>query len=79
MIISFRLNSSNKILPWENEEIDSCVIQKCEMNHLIYINFPIWLICSGVANAVRRFQLMHGLSADGIYDPKTKVKLERVG
>ncbi|MEC0492964.1 peptidoglycan-binding domain-containing protein, partial [Bacillus glycinifermentans] len=23
-----------------------------------------------------RFQLMHGLSADGIYGPKTKAKLE---
>lgn len=28
------------------------------------------------ANAVKRFQLMHGLTADGIYGPKTKVKLE---
>ncbi|MCY7782768.1 MULTISPECIES: N-acetylmuramoyl-L-alanine amidase [unclassified Bacillus (in: firmicutes)] len=28
------------------------------------------------ADAVRRFQLMHGLSADGIYGPKTKAKLE---
>ncbi|MEC0418257.1 N-acetylmuramoyl-L-alanine amidase [Bacillus subtilis] len=27
------------------------------------------------ANAVKRFQLMHGLSADGIYGPKTKAKL----
>ncbi|PLS14517.1 peptidoglycan-binding protein, partial [Bacillus licheniformis] len=24
----------------------------------------------------KRFQLMHGLSADGIYGPKTKAKLE---
>lgn len=28
------------------------------------------------ANAVKRFQLMHGLTADGIYGPKTKAKLE---
>ncbi|MFP3454538.1 peptidoglycan-binding domain-containing protein, partial [Bacillus sp. SIMBA_154] len=28
------------------------------------------------ADAVRRFQLMHGLPTDGIYGPKTKVKLE---
>ncbi|MCY7676048.1 N-acetylmuramoyl-L-alanine amidase [Bacillus safensis] len=28
------------------------------------------------ANAVRRFQLMHGLIADGIYGPKTKANLE---
>ncbi|WP_445430025.1 N-acetylmuramoyl-L-alanine amidase [Bacillus atrophaeus] len=28
------------------------------------------------ANAVKRFQLMHGLPADGIYGPKTKAKLE---
>ncbi|EWH20410.1 N-acetylmuramoyl-L-alanine amidase [Bacillus haynesii] len=28
------------------------------------------------ADAVRRFQLMNGLSADGIYGPKTKAKLE---
>ncbi|MEC1680133.1 peptidoglycan-binding domain-containing protein [Bacillus mojavensis] len=28
------------------------------------------------ADAVRRFQLMDGLSADGIYRPKTKAKLE---
>ncbi|WP_262419766.1 peptidoglycan-binding domain-containing protein, partial [Bacillus licheniformis] len=28
------------------------------------------------ANAVKRFQLMHRLSADGIYGPKTKAKLE---
>ncbi|KRT94033.1 N-acetylmuramoyl-L-alanine amidase [Bacillus licheniformis] len=28
------------------------------------------------ANAVKRFQLMHGLSADGIYGPKTKAKIE---
>ncbi|MGN9865908.1 peptidoglycan recognition protein family protein [Bacillus swezeyi] len=28
------------------------------------------------ADAVRRFQLMHGLSADGIYGPKTKAKIE---
>lgn len=31
---------------------------------------------SKTANAVKRFQLMHGLSADGIYGPKTKAKLE---
>lgn len=30
------------------------------------------------ADAVRRFQLMHGLEADGVYGPKTKVALERV-
>ncbi|KAF1680160.1 N-acetylmuramoyl-L-alanine amidase [Bacillus sp. SKDU12] len=29
-----------------------------------------------IANAVRRFQSRCGLSADGIYDPKTKVKIE---
>ncbi|WP_445429284.1 N-acetylmuramoyl-L-alanine amidase [Bacillus atrophaeus] len=28
------------------------------------------------ANAVKRFQSMHGLTADGIYGPKTKAKLE---
>ncbi|MCY8567387.1 N-acetylmuramoyl-L-alanine amidase [Bacillus haynesii] len=28
------------------------------------------------ANAVKRFQLMHGLSADGIYGPKTKAIIE---
>ncbi|AHL70872.1 N-acetylmuramoyl-L-alanine amidase [Bacillus pumilus] len=28
------------------------------------------------ADAVKRFQLMHGLVADGIYGPKTKVRLE---
>lgn len=28
------------------------------------------------ANAVKRFQLMHGLPVDGIYGPKTKAKLE---
>ncbi|MCY9002221.1 peptidoglycan-binding protein, partial [Bacillus spizizenii] len=28
------------------------------------------------ADAVRRFQLMYGLSADGIYGPKTKAKIE---
>ncbi|QHZ46486.1 peptidoglycan-binding protein [Bacillus sp. NSP9.1] len=28
------------------------------------------------ANAVKRFQMVHGLSADGIYGPKTKAKLE---
>ncbi|PSA96840.1 hypothetical protein C6370_00290 [Bacillus atrophaeus] len=27
------------------------------------------------ANAVKRYQLMHGLSADGIYGPKTKAKI----
>ncbi|MED2945540.1 peptidoglycan-binding domain-containing protein, partial [Bacillus swezeyi] len=26
--------------------------------------------------AVKRFQLMNGLSADGIYGPKTKAKIE---
>lgn len=31
---------------------------------------------SKTANAVKRFQVMHGLSADGIYGPKTKAKLE---
>ncbi|MED1079438.1 N-acetylmuramoyl-L-alanine amidase [Bacillus licheniformis] len=31
---------------------------------------------SKTANAVKRFQLMHGLSADGIYGPKTKAKIE---
>ncbi len=28
------------------------------------------------ADAVKRFQLMYGLVADGVYGPKTKVKLE---
>ncbi|AWK96242.1 peptidoglycan-binding protein [Bacillus velezensis] len=28
------------------------------------------------ANAVKRFQSIYGLTADGIYEPKTKVKLE---
>ncbi|UZD72921.1 N-acetylmuramoyl-L-alanine amidase [Bacillus siamensis] len=28
------------------------------------------------ANAVKRFQSMHGLTADGIYGPKTKAKIE---
>ncbi|KUL06967.1 N-acetylmuramoyl-L-alanine amidase [Bacillus licheniformis LMG 7559] len=28
------------------------------------------------ANAVKRFQLMHGLSADGIYGSDTKAKLK---
>lgn len=28
------------------------------------------------ADAVRRFKLMHGLSADGIYGPNTKAKLK---
>ncbi|MDA7025583.1 peptidoglycan-binding domain-containing protein [Bacillus sp. CLL-7-23] len=27
-------------------------------------------------DAVRRFQLMHGLATDGIYGPKTKARLE---
>ncbi|MED1742192.1 peptidoglycan-binding protein [Bacillus swezeyi] len=31
---------------------------------------------SDTADAVKRFQLMNGLSADGIYGPKTKAKLE---
>ncbi|MDA1478266.1 peptidoglycan recognition protein family protein [Bacillus changyiensis] len=31
---------------------------------------------SKTKDAVRRFQLMHGLAADGIYGPKTKKKLE---
>ncbi|MFJ9204138.1 N-acetylmuramoyl-L-alanine amidase [Bacillus velezensis] len=30
------------------------------------------------ANAVKRFQSMHGLKADGIYGPKTKAKLEKL-
>ncbi|MEK4788412.1 MULTISPECIES: peptidoglycan recognition protein family protein [Bacillus] len=30
------------------------------------------------ANAVKRFQSMHGLAADGIYGPKTKAKLEKL-
>ncbi|PCK20250.1 N-acetylmuramoyl-L-alanine amidase [Bacillus pumilus] len=30
------------------------------------------------ANAVKRFQLMHGLVADGIYGSKTKAKLEKL-
>lgn len=28
------------------------------------------------ADAIRRFQLMHGLSANGIYGPNTKAKLK---
>ncbi|MFP7275747.1 N-acetylmuramoyl-L-alanine amidase [Bacillus paralicheniformis] len=28
------------------------------------------------ANAVKRFQMMHGLAADGIYGPKTRAKLD---
>ncbi|KJD55896.1 N-acetylmuramoyl-L-alanine amidase [Bacillus amyloliquefaciens] len=31
---------------------------------------------SKTANAVKRFQMMNGLCADGIYGPKTKAKLE---
>lgn len=31
---------------------------------------------SKTANAVKRFQIMHGLSADGIYGPKTRAKLD---
>ncbi|MEC2212657.1 N-acetylmuramoyl-L-alanine amidase [Bacillus paralicheniformis] len=31
---------------------------------------------SKTANAVKRFQLMHGLSPDGIYGPKTRTKLD---
>ncbi|QRZ94903.1 peptidoglycan-binding protein [Bacillus sp. LJBS06] len=31
---------------------------------------------SKTANAVKRFQSVSGLSADGIYGPKTKVKIE---
>lgn len=31
---------------------------------------------SKTANAVKRFQSMYGLTADGIYGPKTKAKLE---
>ncbi|AIU80594.1 N-acetylmuramoyl-L-alanine amidase XlyA [Bacillus velezensis] len=31
---------------------------------------------SKTANAVKRFQSMYGLTADGIYGPKTKTKLE---
>ncbi|QVN28830.1 peptidoglycan-binding protein [Bacillus halotolerans] len=46
------------------------------MNHLICVILPIWFICLGTDDAVRRFQLMHGLKADGIYGLKTKVKLE---
>lgn len=30
------------------------------------------------ANAVKRFQLMHGLAADGIFGPKTKKKLQNI-
>ncbi|TWO94554.1 peptidoglycan-binding protein [Bacillus velezensis] len=30
------------------------------------------------ANAVKRFQSMDGLKADGIYGPKTKAKLEKL-
>lgn len=30
---------------------------------------------SKTANAVKRFQMMHGLTADGIYGPKTRAKL----
>ncbi|TWK63141.1 N-acetylmuramoyl-L-alanine amidase [Bacillus licheniformis] len=30
---------------------------------------------SKTANAVKRFQMMHGLAADGIYGPKTRAKL----
>ncbi|WP_144534279.1 peptidoglycan-binding domain-containing protein, partial [Bacillus pumilus] len=29
------------------------------------------------ANAVKRFQLMHGLADDGIYGPKTKAALQK--
>lgn len=29
------------------------------------------------ADAVRRFQLMHGLEADGVYGPKTRIALEK--
>lgn len=29
-----------------------------------------------IANVVKRFQLMHGLTTDGIYGPKTKMKIE---
>ncbi|WP_026579201.1 N-acetylmuramoyl-L-alanine amidase [Bacillus sp. SB47] len=31
---------------------------------------------SKTANAVKRFQMMHGLAADGIYGPKTRAKLD---
>jgi len=30
---------------------------------------------SNTANAVKRFQMMNGLNADGIYGPKTRAKL----
>lgn len=33
---------------------------------------------SKTANAVKRFQSMHGLTADGIYGPKTKAALEKL-
>ncbi|NTU28524.1 peptidoglycan-binding protein [Bacillus tequilensis] len=46
------------------------------MNHLICVNFPNCFISSGTDDVVRRFQLMNGLKADGIYGPDTKAKLE---
>jgi len=30
------------------------------------------------ANAVKRFQSVNGLNADGIYGPKTKAKIEKL-
>ncbi|WP_442893045.1 peptidoglycan-binding domain-containing protein [Bacillus sp. 0102A] len=46
------------------------------MINSIRANFPIRIIYSGIDDAVRRFQLINGLNPDGIYDPKTKTKLE---
>ncbi|ASS71223.1 N-acetylmuramoyl-L-alanine amidase [Bacillus atrophaeus] len=40
-------------------------------------NFGIDGYCGAkTANAVKRFQSMYGLTADGVYGQKTKVKLE---
>jgi murein L,D-transpeptidase YcbB/YkuD len=37
---------------------------------------PGELPCPKTANAVKRFQSVSGLTADGIYGPKTKAKIE---
>ncbi|AUJ77533.1 hypothetical protein CWD84_12290 [Bacillus siamensis] len=43
---------------------------------IIKVLKPLNTYSPKTANAVKRFQSIYGLTADGIYGPKTKVKLE---